>query len=220
MTPWLLAGSGLLFAVYPALRPYGEDGTAAALEAFGSARWVPAHLSAMIGFVLLGLALYRVRARLSGAAGGGTAALAATLWAVGAGLVLPYYGAEAFALNAIGHAGGEVDSSLVLVDDVRNGAVQISMFGIGLVLLTAGAVAAAVALWRYGAAGRWAGVPLALGFVAFIPQFYAAPWVRIGDGVLIAVGALVLALGLRRAGRGSSARPPMPMAGAGAARSR
>lgn len=200
----LLIGAGLLFAVYPAVRPYADDGTAAALAAFGSERWVLAHVSAMVGFVLMGLALYRIR----------TAAVAATLWALGAGLLLPYYGAEAFALNAVGRAGGEPDASLALVDEIRNRAVQMTMFGVGLVLVSVAAVVLAVTLWRSGAAGRWAGVPLALGFVAFIPQFYAAPWVRIADGVLIAVGVAVLAEGLRRAGRSSSPQSRSTITGA------
>ncbi len=182
--------AGVLFVLYPAVRPYGDADPATAASAFASGAWLVAHLSAVLGFILLPLGLLTVRAATGGRLAG--AAFVAT-W-LGAGLVLPYYGAEVFALHAIGQAGGP----LGLVDAVRNGPVQITEFGVGLLLLAVGTVLAAVAVWRSGVLARWSAVPLAVGFALFLPQFYAPPALRIAHGVLIGVGCVLLAAELGR----------------------
>lgn len=180
-----------LFVLYPAVRPYGDAEPATAAAAFASGAWLLAHLSAVAGFILLPLGLRAVIGR------GRLASTAFVVTWFGVGLVLPYYGAEAFALHAIGGAG---DANLLgLVDAVRNGAVQITEFGVGLLLLALGTVLAAVAVWRSGVLARWAGVPLAAGFVLFLPQFYAPPALRIAHGVLIGAGCLLLAAEMGRA---------------------
>lgn len=184
--------AGLLFVLYPTVRPYGDADPATAAAAFASGAWLLAHLSAVVGFILLPLGLIAVRA-VTGR--GATAGAAFVVTWIGAGLVLPYYGAEVFALHAVGRAGGP----LTLVDAVRNGPVQITEFGVGLLLLAVGTVLAAVAVWRSGVLARWSAVPLAAGFVLFLPQFYAPPALRIAHGVLVAVGCFLLAAELGRA---------------------
>src|SRR5262249_48036508 len=123
-----------------------------------------------------------------------------TSW-IGAGLTLPYYGAEDFGLNAI--AGKSADGApldlLGLVDAVRYGPVQATIFALGLLSLGAGAVLAAVAVWRSAVLPRYSGIPFALGFALFIPQFYTPPAARIAHGVLVAAGSIWLALALWRA---------------------
>lgn len=198
-TALLLAGA--LFVLYPAVRPYLDLTAAGSAPAFASSAWLLAHLSAVAGFVLLPLGLLAVRATVVRSRVAGAAFLVTWL---GVGLVLPYYGAEAFALNAIGErilTTGDL-GLLDLVDAVRNGPVQITAFGVGLLLVAVGAVLAAVAVWRSGTVARWAGVPMAAGFVLFLPQFYAPPALRIAHGVLVGVGCAVLAWQLRsQAGR-------------------
>ena len=193
----LLAGA--LFVLYPAIRPYSDLTPAGSAPAFASGAWLLAHLSAVAGFVLLPLGLLAVYAAVGRSRTAGAAFL--VTW-FGVGLVLPYYGAEAFALNATGErilATGDL-GLLELVDAVRNGPVQITLFGAGLLLLAVGSVLAAVAVWRSGVLARWAAVPMAAGFVLFLPQFYAPPVLRIAHGVLVGVGCAVLALQTRRGG--------------------
>jgi hypothetical protein len=82
-----------------------------------------------------------------------------------------------------------------------NNPAAITVFGAGLVLPAVGSILAAVAVWRSGLLPRWSGVPLALGFVLFIPQFFGTPAMRIAHGLLIAAGSLWLASSLCRAQR-------------------
>jgi hypothetical protein len=178
-TVGLLVATGLLFAIYPLLRPYSSETGEAGADAFASALWVAAHLSAMIGFLAFVLAVKTFAV--------GPAAEVSVL--VGVGLVLPYYGAETFALHAIGiRAEDTGDYGLVdLAEPIRYGLTQTVMFGVGLILIAFGAVALARRL------GSWQGWVFAAGFVMFLPQFFAPPWVRIAHGLLIVAGAVLLA---------------------------
>lgn len=175
----LLLTIGVLFALYPALRPYSSEVGKAGAEAFASPLWLAAHVCAMFGFTALAVFVRQVRA--------GALVESATL--VGVALVLPYYGAETFALSVVGRealGAGSIDL-VDLADPIRYGAVQVVMFGVGLVLIAVGAVVFAVRT------GGVAAAVFAAGFVLFLPQFFAPPWVRIAQGVLILVGAAVLA---------------------------
>jgi hypothetical protein len=190
--------AGLAFVVYPVVRPYSDEASLAGAQAFASGAWVVAHLSAVIGLILLPLGLLALRTALGRSRTAGAAFLATWL---GVGLVLPYYGAEVFALHATGErmvATGDL-GLLGLVDAIRNGSVQITAFGTGLVLIAVGTVLAAVAVWRSNVLSRWAAVPLAAAFVLFLPQFYAAPSLRIAHGVLVGIACVTLAVQLRRA---------------------
>jgi hypothetical protein len=68
---------------------------------------------------------------------------------------------------------------------------------VALILLAAGAVIAAVAVWRSGRVPRWSAVPVATGVVLYIPQFAASQPVRIVHGLLMLVGCWWLAWALR-----------------------
>ncbi|MFI8568484.1 hypothetical protein ACIGGF_18195 [Rhodococcus sp. NPDC078407] len=183
---------GLMFALYPALRPYSDEVGSAGADAFASASWVLSHTFAMLGFIALGLAVLY---------GGRRSDLAVISTWVGVGLVLPYYGAETFALHALGvEAAANANPGLIdLADPIRYSLVQSVMFGFGLVLI-------AVGLVMFALRNRYAMV-LAIGFVLFLPQFYTPPAARIAHGLLIAVGAILAA----RAVAGSSIRPDQPI---------
>jgi uncharacterized membrane protein len=199
-----IAVSGLLFLLYPAVRPWNDETTAAgATASMSSGGWVAAHLFAIIGFILVPLGLLAVHKAI-GHTTAEPLALAAvvTTW-LGAGLTLPYFGAEDFALNAIAKKSVQ-GPRLDLVDlaqAIRFGPAAATSFLVGLLLLAVGAILAAVAIWRSGALPRSSGILFALGFALFIPQFYFPPAGRIAHGVLVAIGMVWLA---RAVWRGSN----------------
>ncbi|HEY2956686.1 MAG TPA: hypothetical protein VGM21_00540 [Actinomycetota bacterium] len=197
-----LAVAGVLFVLYPAVRPWHDESTVeGAIKSLSSGAWVAAHFFAMVGFILVALGLLAVWGVLRRARAEGLAfAAVVTAW-IGVGLTLPYYGAEDFGLNAIARKAseGKVSDLLGLVDAVRFSPVPATTFALGLLLLAAGAVLAAFAIWRAGVLPRSSGILFALGFVLFFPQFFTPPAVRIAHGVLVAVGTIWLALALWRA---------------------
>jgi hypothetical protein len=199
-----LAVAGVCFLIYPALRPFSDEVTLAGARAFASNAWFASHLLGMIGFILTALGLLALRDVLRP-----TRAERPALWALvtfwlGAGLTLPYYGAEDFALRAIGAEALRQQSAaiLTLAHDTRYGP-GVYIFATGLLLLAAGAILAAVAVWRSGALSRWSGIPLALGFALYIPQFFGAQPLRVAHGALMVVGCLWLAAGLWQPSRQS-----------------
>jgi hypothetical protein len=202
-----LGVAGVLFLLYPAVRPWTNESTVdGARAAMSSGAWVASHLFAMLGFILVPAGLQALCRTVSGTGGGSLARIALVTGWIGVGLTLPYYGAEDFGLNAIARksAEGQQLDLLSLVDAVRFGPVQATMFAVGLLSLGAGAVLAAAAVWRSTHGGtavlpRYSAVPFAVGFASFIPQFYAPPAVRIAHGVLVAVGSVWLAVALWRA---------------------
>jgi len=166
----------VLFLLYPVLRPWtDETTTAGAHEAMSSTAWVVAHFLAMVGFVLVPLALLGLRDTIG-------LTPTAVMW-VGAGLTLPYYGAEDFGLHAAATNGTNL---LAVTEATRYNLVAITIFGLGLVTLAVGAVLVAVALWRSDS--RYAAAVFAAGFVLFLPQFFTPAPVRIAHGVLMLVG--------------------------------
>jgi hypothetical protein len=170
----LLGLAGLLFVVYPVVRPYGDAAPAGEAIAFSSPAWVVAHLAAVAGFVLVGLALR------------GFGRAAEVTWWVGTGLVLPYYGAEVFALHVLGQrlSGRELSD---VAEAIRLGPAAAVVFVAGLVALAVAGVLLAV---REGVVA----VPFAVAMVGFLPQFFAGPEVRIAHGVLLGVGLVLLAV--------------------------
>jgi hypothetical protein len=167
-----LSVAGVLFLLYPALRPWEDESTTAgASAAMSSPAWVIAHLCAMVGFILVAVALLPLHRR------------AAVVFWIGAGLTLPYYGAEDFGLHAIAGQANLLD----LAESVRYNPVAMTMFGLGLLSMAAGAIMVAV---------RYRTVPailFAVGFGLFLPQFFGPPVLRIVHGVLLAVGCMWLA---------------------------
>jgi hypothetical protein len=193
-----LAAAGLLFVLYPAFRPWHDENTVSgATASLASTAWVAAHFFAMIGFILLPLGLLAVRGALAASRSARLALVAAVVTWIGAGLTLPYYGAEDFGLHAIAehHAGHLLD----VVAAVRYQPLAITIFGTGLLAIAVGAVLAAVAVWRSGVLPRYAGVLFAAGFVLFLPQFFLPAPARIAHGILTGAGLLILSATLWRA---------------------
>jgi hypothetical protein len=60
-------------------------------------------------------------------------------------------------------------------------------------------------VWRSGMFARWAGIPLAVGFALYIPQYVAPQYLRVAHGFMIAVACLVIAQQLQR----ERVRPPV-----------
>ncbi|BCJ61141.1 hypothetical protein Jiend_45630 [Micromonospora endophytica] len=196
-----LAAAAVMFVLYPALRPWHDESTATgALASLSASTWVPSHTFAMIGFILVPLGLLALAQAIAGTGSDRTTMTAFVTSTIGAGLVLPYYGAEAFGLHAIARqaaANPQLDL-LALADQVRYDPIAVSTFGIGLLMLGAGAALAAVAIWRGNLLPRLSGVPFALGFLLFLPQFFTPAVVRISHGVLLGAGLLWLATALWR----------------------
>ncbi|WP_433444408.1 hypothetical protein [Nonomuraea sp. CA-141351] len=189
LTPAAFAAGGILFLLYPAIRPSADDAATIA-----STAWVAGHLAAMLGFVLLGLAVLGLHQVL----GDRLSLRAAAVTWVGAGLTLPYYGAEDFGLNVIARRSlsDQAPALMELVEEFRYGPVAITMFAAGLLLLGAGTVMAAISVWRSGTLPKWSGMALASGFVLFIPQFFGPYPLRVAHGVLVMIGGLWLASAL------------------------
>jgi len=167
-----LTAAGLLFLLYPVFRPWeDETTTAGAAAAMGSQAWVLSHLFAMIGFILVPIALLEIHR---------TAAI--TFW-VGAGLTLPYYGAEDFGL----HAMAAQPNILELAESVRFNPFGVTAFAVGLVTMGVAAVMVALKLRTAPA------IVFAAGFALFLPQFFTPPAFRIAHGVLMIVGCVWLA---------------------------
>ncbi|TMR19089.1 hypothetical protein ETD86_20855 [Nonomuraea turkmeniaca] len=189
LTAAAFAAGGIFFLIYPAIRPSGDDAVAMA-----SVEWVAGHAAAMLGFILLGLAVLGLHKAL----GDRLSLRAAVVTWIGAGLTLPYYGAEDFGLNVIAQRSlrDQAPALMELAQEFRYGPVALTMFAAGLVSLGASMVMAAVSVWRSGTLPRWSGTALALGFVLFIPQFFGPYPLRIAHGALIMIGGLWLATAL------------------------
>ncbi|MFE6971629.1 hypothetical protein [Isoptericola sp. NPDC057653] len=202
---WTVAGAvaaGALLLLFPALRPWPDESvpTLALAAGFASDRWVVAHLCGIAGLGLLAPTLLGVRSLLRGRPGARAATAAVvTAWA-GAGLSALYFGAEIFGIRTLAQAALRTGDTALLadVDVLREQPAAMTLFGLGLALVAAGGVLAAVALWRGGAAPRWSGVVLAGGLVLYLPQFFGTPAVRVGHGALMAVGLGLVAWAAHR----------------------
>ena len=188
------AFAGVMFLLYPALRPWHDESTVAgARESMSSNEWVAAHFFAMLGFIAVPLGLFALHAILASRS---SLLALVTAW-IGAGLTLPYYGAEDFGLHAL--ARSRTPDLLDVVDQVRFQPVAATIFAVGLLVLGVSGVLTAVAIWRSGVLPRASGTLFAAGFVLLFPQFYLPPAGRIAHGVLVLVGCLWLAGTLWRA---------------------
>lgn len=201
-----LAIAALMFVLYPAVRPWTDESTVdGARTAMSSGAWVASHLFAMIGFILVPLGLLALWGMVSTTRAERTALAAVVTSWIGAGLTLPYYGAEDFGLHAVAVKTPAGVDLLGIVDGFRFNPLAATLFGVGLVALAAGAILAAVAVWRCGVLPRSAGVLFAIGFALFLPQFFTPAAVRIGHGVLLGAGLTWLAVAMWR-GSGRQAR--------------
>ncbi|MFF0339432.1 hypothetical protein [Kribbella sp. NPDC004875] len=175
-----LSVAGLLFLLYPALRPWEDESTTSgAAAAMGSTAWIVAHLCAMIGFILVAIALLELNRP------------AAIVFWIGAGLTLPYYGAEDFGLHAIANQPNILD----LAEDVRYNPFAMTMFGVGLLTMAAAAILLAVRVKTVPA------ILFAIGFGLFLPQFFGPPALRIAHGVLLGAACVWLGWGAKRVER-------------------
>ena len=204
-----LAAAGVLFLAYPALRPWHDEGTVAGATASMS--------SAGLGDGSF-LRDARVHPDAAGPAGPARGAgrhraeplalTAAVLAWIGSGLVLPYYGAEDFGLHAIAGPDGTRADLLSLVHAVRYQPLAMTIFGVGLLLVAAAAVMAAIAVWQSHVLPRASAILFATGMALFLPQFFSPAPVRIAHGILLAAGSIVLAAALwTSAGRPRGHRP-------------
>ena len=193
--------AALLFAAFPLLRPWGDkDGTSAGLiDAMASPLWVVAHCAGAFGFVALTLAAVGLRDLHRGTPGQRGARIGALVLAVGSGGTLLYYGAETFALHAL--AASPTDQTEALIAAVREGTTQLTLFGVGLLLVAAGATLLALAVQRGGVLPRWSAVPLAITVALYLPQFFTTPGLRVAHGIVLAASAVWMAVAVLRSGR-------------------
>jgi len=192
-----LAVAGILFVLYPALRPYTDETTLDGARAFASTAWVASHVMGMIGFIGLAIGLLGVHLAQPGGRAGPRSFWALLLTWTGAGLTLTYYGAEVYGLRVIGQqAVQSADASLLdLAGQVRFGP-GMWLFGAGLTLLAAGGILTAITAWRDRGLVAWGGVLTGIAVALYLPQFFGPPPVRMAHGVLLATGCLWLAAGL------------------------
>jgi hypothetical protein len=127
---------------------------------------------------------------------------------VGVGLTLPYYGVEAFGVHEIGQVAlWQHDITLMkLAEAVRTGE-QLIMFLVGLLLIGVSAVIVAVAVWKSRLLPKWSGVPFAVGFALYIPQFFGTQPIRVAHGLLVTAGCLWIAASLWQLSATESSHP-------------
>jgi uncharacterized membrane protein len=197
------ATAGVLFVLYESAAPRKDETTLAGAEAWTSAGWSIAHISAIVGLILIPLGYGAIRGLLDDTPHEKTAFLAASIGYIGSGLTISYYGAEVYGLKAIGErAVAEGDASLTDVgNDFRLDPTAMTIFAVGLLLVAIAAVLAAIAVWRSGSLPRWSAVPLAALLVTMLPQYFLPQAGRIIWGVLFLLAALWLAFALWRAAR-------------------
>jgi hypothetical protein len=188
--------AGLTFLLFPLLRPWPDEtvATAELATAFASDRWVVAHLCGILGLALLAPAFLGLRSTLAQAGVGAATWALVTAW-TGAGLAALYFGAEIFGIRTIAEAALR-DGDLGLLADIEVLRMQpwaVTLFAAGLFLIAVSGVLVAVALWRAGTRLRWAGIPLAIGLVLVLPQFFGGPELRITHGFLFAAGCVLVA---------------------------
>lgn len=194
-----LAAAGILFLLYQWIRPYSDEVSLQGAAAFGSTAWVVAHMLAMLGFTLLTVGLLGLYSFLRE-----TGVERLSFWAlvaglVGVGLTLPFYGGEAFGLHAIGQESLRVHSSALLsLAPIVRGQPQLTMFTLGLLTIGVSSVLVAIAVWKSDRLFKWSGIPFAIGFVLYLPQFFGTQPVRLAHGLLVAAGCLWLAIALWR----------------------
>lgn len=203
-----LAVAAILFVLYPAIRPFSDETGLQGAAAFAMDAWTVAHMLAMVGFILLTLGLVGLYGALQKTGVERLAFSALIVGLVGVGMTLPYYGGEAFGLHAIGQAAvWRHDVTLMkVVENVRTGP-QLLMFSLGLLLIGVSAVMVAAGVWKSRVLPKWSGVPFAVGFALYIPQFFGTQPIRVAHGLLVAGGCLWIAASLWQFSARESSRP-------------
>lgn len=193
----VMAISGLLFVLYPAIRPFSDETSLQGAATFATSQWLLAHMLAMVAFALLPLGLLGLHNTLQRTDVECDGYWAVVLSLVGTGLTLPFYGGEAYGLHAIGQQALIQGSAAVLslATVVRSGP-GLAMFIVGLLLLAIAAISAAITIWRSVTYPRWSGVPLAVGLTLYIPQFFGTQPLRIAHGLLVGIGCWWIAVAI------------------------
>ncbi|MDO5500253.1 MAG: hypothetical protein Q4F67_11310 [Propionibacteriaceae bacterium] len=177
-TTILIAASGVALFGYLALRPWAAGDTAAG---WADPRWPLSHLLAVAGFVAYAALGARLTGRLGRILSG--AALA---------LLLPYYGAEAFALPAL--HGLAPEQAQAIAQAFRYGPIPMVTFGLGWVALGWLAVLTARALRSPERLGRIAVILHTAAMLAWLPVFFLPAAGRLAHAALVGTTALVIAL--------------------------
>jgi uncharacterized membrane protein YhaH (DUF805 family) len=194
-----LAVGGILFLLYPAIRPFSDETSLQGAAAFASASWLLAHMLAMAGFTFAALGLLGFYLALRDSGIERLAFWTLVVFWLGVGLTLPFYGGEAFGLHAIGQeALKQRSTELVALAAVVRSGPELVMFLIGLLLLAVGASMAAVTIWKSGHLAKWSGVPFAVAFALYIPQFFGTQPIRVTHGLLVTIGCAWIAAELWR----------------------
>lgn len=207
-----LVVAGLALAAYPALRPYGPETGSEGAADLASQAWLVAHLLGMVGFVALAVGLRAAAGPTGGprfwagpwagqpARNAAWARATETRGWLAAAFLLPYYGAEAYGLQAVAqHA---VDTGrwdvLEVADAFRYAPVPLATFAIGLLLLVLVGGRLVHGLWAGGATARTGAVLAGLALATYLPQFFLPPAGRIVHGLVLGAGLLLVAYGSRR----------------------
>lgn len=200
--------AGVLMAAFQLTRPWGDvaEDTAAMAEALASPLWIVSHLSGAASFVAFALLVDAIVRTEVASARPRAAALGRASGIVGAALVLPYYGAETFALHEIGRsaqAGVPVDV-VTLSTDIRGNAAAVAIFGVGLLLIAVAGICLALMCQRAGLPG-WGVWPIGVLAALALPQFALPPAGRMAYGTLFLLSAVVFAFSWARWNRARSA---------------
>ena len=200
--------AGTLFVLYPAIRPFSDETSLQGAAAFGSTAWVVAHSMAIVAFVLLVLGMLGVYLFVQTSPGERTALIALVVIWIGVGLTLPFYGAEVFGLHAIGQeALKQNNPALVSLAGSVRGEPGIWFIISGLLALEVGMVAFAVATWRSQVLIKWIGIPLAVAFAFYLPQYSAPQWLRVAHGFLVTMSCALISWDLWRRSSPRSVSP-------------
>jgi hypothetical protein len=196
---WFI-GAGAALAAYPILRPYAGGGVPDGAAQLSSGAWPLAHVLGMVGFVAIAFGLRALAGASPTAWPAGAARRAETFAWAAVALLLPYYGAEAFGLHALGqYAASHRDAAvLAVVDSFRYAALPMTLFGIGLVLLAVTGVLIARGAWTSGVLSRLGGMVVAAGLVTYLPQFFGPAPVRMAHGLVLGAGLVILGIAVAR----------------------
>ena len=197
--------AGVFFVLFPVVRPFFDESSIQGARGFASNQWVIAHSLGIGGFILLSLGflgLYLIHLRDTRVER--WALRGFVLCLVGAGLTLPFFGAEAFGLQVIGSAAVNQNNNAalipLLVNQVRFGP-GLAFIVSGLLCIAAATIVMAAVAWKSQALPKWSGIPLAAGFAVYILQLQGDPSfqvIRIGVGILILIGCCWLSWGMVR----------------------
>lgn len=205
--------SGLALAAYPMLRPWGPEAGLEGAHDFASTAWPVAHLLGMVGFVSLALGLRALTLAPTGSWPARAVGATETLAWLAAAFLLPYYGAEAFGLQAVGAYAVERGDAevLAIAESFRYGPLAMTTFAVGLLLLLVVGIRVALGFWRSGSAGRLGGLLAGAGAVTYLPQFFGTPALRIGHGLGMGIGLVVIGVVAARSTVGPDALADAPM---------